>query len=210
MTFENTKHTQQSEPITLIRRRDKNGLAIVSFLCFSLAILIIVGLFFQDKLTHLFPNSYLIPWILLIFVVISIPLIYLIAHGSFKLFHPLVYAAWIYFLPVFVLGSFSLVAGNYPWYFNKITNPEYYLPLTLVYIALGFSGLTLGFAIPLGRRMGRVISQKLPVWDWGVSDLFRSAWILVIVGELFQASCLFNRQSGISISRRDFSFWCYF
>jgi hypothetical protein len=180
-----------------MRCDDRRGLAIFSALFLSLAILGVGVLILLDDLTHLFQYSYLIPWILLVFVVVCIPVIYLIIRGSFGLFHPLVYAAWIYFLPAFVLGSLCLATGlRDPWFMVLIPNPEHYLPLTLIYIALGFAGLTLGFAVPLGRRIGGAIARKLPAWDWEVSDLFRPAMFLVIIGELFKLGAFANANLG--------------
>lgn len=185
MTIESAKLTHRSDSITPMRRDNRRGLGIVFVLVLGLAILSAGALILLDDSTNPFLYSYLIPWIFLVFVVVCIPVVYLIMHGSLGLFHPLVYAAWIYFLPAFVVGSLYLATGlNDRWFMGLIPSPEYYLPLTLIYIALGFAGLSLGFAIPLGRQIGQAIARKLPAWDWEASGLFRPAMFLVIIGEL--------------------------
>jgi hypothetical protein len=169
-----------------MKRDDRRGLLTVSVLLISLAILSVGWLILLDDSAHLFQYPYLIPSIFLLSLVVCIPGVYLVVQRSFELFHPLVYAVWIYFFPAFVLGSLYLATGLHDNYMGLIPNPEYYLTLTLNYIALGFAGLTLGFAVPLGRRIGEAIARKLPAWDWEVSDIFRPAMFLVIIGELFK------------------------
>ena len=171
----------------------------VALVAFGLGLLSVgyLALSLSGNTASLFEYSYLIPWILLVFVVVSIPALYLVVRRSFELFHPLVYAAWIYFIPAFVVGSLLFATGvQTSWFVELIPNPERYLPLTLIYIALGFVGLTLGFVIPLGRRIGGAIGRQLPTWDWEASDLFRPAMFLVIIGEISKLGAFANMNLG--------------
>jgi oligosaccharide repeat unit polymerase len=127
---------------------------------------------------------YLWPWILMVMVVISAPPVYLMLRQRFDLFHPLVYASWSYFFPAFVLGSIFLATGlSEPSFMHLIPDQQYYLPLTLVYIALGYAGLTAGFAVPWGQRWGVILSRRLPVWNWRAAELLFPCCLLLIVGE---------------------------
>jgi hypothetical protein len=186
MTNKNRAITRQSDLRTPLARDDRRGILTVSILLFSFAILSVGWAVLLDDSAHLFQHPYLLPSIFLVSVVLCIPVVYLVVQGSFDLFHPLVFAVWIYFFPAFVLGSLYLATGLHDRYLGLVPNPEYYLPLTLNYITLGFAGLTLGFAVPLGRGIGETIARKLPRWDWDASDIFRPAIFLVIIGELFK------------------------
>lgn len=132
-------------------------------------------------------NAYLMPWILLVFVVVLIPSVYLIFRRRFDLFHPLVYAAWSYLFPAFVLGSLVLASGAYEWWFMAlIPDHRYYFSLTLLYIAVGFAGLSLGFALPVARRIGASLSRRFPAWEWEPANLLWPGGFLLVVGESFR------------------------
>jgi hypothetical protein len=61
------------------------------------------------------------------------PSVYLLYIGKFDLFHPLVFAAWTYVFPAFVVGSLLITFGFVnPYFMSFIDDPEYNLPLTLV------------------------------------------------------------------------------
>ncbi|MHB1456386.1 MAG: hypothetical protein ACYC0V_05660 [Armatimonadota bacterium] len=185
VTNDSVELYRRSEPTTRIRNNQHRGLGIAAMVAFGLAILLIAVLIQVNNSGSLLTNAYLLPWIILLFIVVCSPMVYLIMHGTFGLYNPLVYAAWSYFLPTFVLGSLYLASGLHnPWWMEFIRDPEYYLPLTLVYLALGFISLTLGYTVPLGRRIGAALAHKLPAWDWEVSALFRPAIILVVIGEI--------------------------
>ncbi len=112
-------------------------------------------------------RPYLIPWVLATGLVIAAPSAYLIYRKEFSLVHPLVFATITYFFPIFFLGGWSLTFGlsNY-YYLNYVTDPEYNFPLTFVYVILGFGGLSLGFFIPHGKKIGNYLATWLPKWEF--------------------------------------------
>lgn len=130
---------------------------------------------------------YLLPWVALTAIVIIAPSIVLWYKKKFDLFHPLVYAAWSYFIPAFVIGGLILAFGiSQPVFMHLIENPEYNLPLTFVYISLGFGGLSLGFTLPWGRKLGESLSAKIfPSWNWKPSDVVLPSVILLALGVFF-------------------------
>ena len=130
---------------------------------------------------------YLIPWVLMATAVIIAPSVILWYQKKFDLFHPLVYAAWSYFFPAFALGGLILAFGIFqPVFMFLIDNPEYNLPLTFVYIALGYGGLSVGYALPWGRKIGEGLSAKVfPKWDWEPSNVVLPGIILLAVGVFF-------------------------
>lgn len=126
---------------------------------------------------------YLLPWSLMVGVVIAAPNIYLIYKKQFNLFHPIVYAAWSYFFPAFFLGSLILSSGlSQPFFLSFIDDERYNLPLTMVYVALGYGGLSLGFFLPLGKYIGKRISNRLPNPQWQARDLIFPGSILLAIG----------------------------
>src|SRR6476620_3832889 len=98
---------------------------------------------------------YLIPWCIATGAVIAAPSVYLFYKGRFDPFHPLVFPAWSYFFPGFFIGGLVFAAGiSQPYFLAFIQDESYNLPLTFAYVMLGYGGLTIGFALPYGRRIG--------------------------------------------------------
>ncbi len=117
-------------------------------------------------------RPYLIPWVLATGLVIAAPSAYLIYRKEFNLVHPLVFATITYFFPIFFLGGWSLTFGLSNYYFlNYVSDPEYNFPLTFVYVMLGFGGLSLGFFIPQGKKIGNYLATWLPNWEFKPTEV---------------------------------------
>jgi hypothetical protein len=96
-------------------------------------------------------------------------------------------------MPCLVGGGFILTMGWSDHYFiNFVTEPEYNLPLTMIYISLGYIGMTLGFAVPFGRIMGTKIERVLPKWRWKLGHTWVAGYILVLSGTLVNIIGFFN------------------
>ncbi len=150
------------------------------------AIIFAVGLsvlVLTDDSANPFKQMYLLPWSLLVGAVISAPSVYLFYKGRFNLFHPLVFAAWSYFFPAFFLGSLILASGlSQPYFLTFVEDERYNLPLTMVYVALGYAGLTIGFALPFGRNIGKKINGWLPNPQWKAKEVFFPGLLLLAIG----------------------------
>ncbi len=172
----------RSQPI-LTRNRDVALLlpllvigALVFFGGLSLVIL-------TDDTINPFKDMYLMPWVVLLGIVIAIPNFYLIYRGKFHLFNPIVFAAWSYIVPAFFFGGLILASGlSQPFFLVYVEDERYNLPLTLVYAALGYGGLSLGFLLPFGKKIGDKISRRLPVWDWKPENVFLPGILLLAIG----------------------------
>ncbi len=93
------------------------------------------------------------------------------------------FPVWTYFFPAFVVGGLLLASGIVqPYYLSFVEDATYNLPLTLVYVMLGYAGLTLGFALPIGRGIGRKIAERIPEWNWRTRDVLVPALILLGLG----------------------------
>ena len=126
---------------------------------------------------------YLLPWTFLTGAVVSSPAVFLLYKGKFDPFHPLVFPAWSYFLPAFFVGGILLSLGLVePYYLAYVEDPKYNLPLTFVYIIVGYLGLILGFSLPIGRRVGEIISGWLPAWNWQNEKMPTPGMILLGLG----------------------------
>ena len=129
---------------------------------------------------------YLLPWSCLAAVCVLAPSIYLVYQGKFDLFHPLVFAAWSYIFPAYVIGSLIVAFGWVDRYFlSFIEDPQYNFPLTLVYISVGFLGMTLGFYLPIGRRLADWIEPRLPKWRWKPEQMWLPGVLLLLSGVAF-------------------------
>lgn len=151
------------------------------FLCFLVGSLLLLVL--DDDFLKTFKQLYLLPWIFLVAVVVAAPGLYLIYQKKFNLFHPLVFPAWSYFFPAYVLGGLILASGvSQPFFLAFVDDEKYNLPLTLVYVVLGFAGLSAGFYLSPGKKIGAKISKKLPVWHWENNQITIPALILLGIG----------------------------
>ncbi|MCY7346018.1 MAG: oligosaccharide repeat unit polymerase [Pyrinomonadaceae bacterium] len=140
-------------------------------------------LYLTDDTTNPFKQMYMMPWVFLLGVVIAAPNLYLIHKKRFNLFHPLTFAAWSYFIPAFFFGGLILASGlSQPFYLVFVEDEQYNLPLTLVYIALGYGGMTLGFFFASGRNIGKKISEWLPIWNWNAEKILLPGAILLAIG----------------------------
>jgi hypothetical protein len=156
------------------------------------AILLLWGLVGACLITVLIANYgfgdsssryYLFPWCIASGIVIVAPSVYLFLKGKFDPFHPLVFAAWSFFFPGFFIGGLVLAAGfSQPYFLAFVQDEHYNLPLTFIYIMIGYAGMTLGFALPFGRRLGGWIGGLLPAWEIKTSEIAIPSLILLLLG----------------------------
>ncbi|MDI1241236.1 MAG: hypothetical protein PSX80_04880, partial [bacterium] len=140
----------------------------------------------ENGLGNITPTLYILPWTLLSAVCVLAPSAYLLYIRKFNLFHPLVLEAWIYVFPAFIVGSFFLAFGWVdPYYLSLIDDPTYNLPLSLVYISVGFLGLTAGFFIPVGQYVSDLIAPRLPAWHWRPGQVWLPGTLLLCIGISF-------------------------
>ena len=153
-------------------------------LLWGLAVIFIIGYYVIDaSLNNSGTKYYLLPWTFLTGAVILAPSVYLFIKKKFDPFHPLVFAAWSYFFPAFFIGGLILAGGfSNPYFLTFIQNEEYDLPLTLVYVILGYGGLTLGFYLPLGKKIGEMLSRRLPVGNWLPEQVLKPGLFLLGLG----------------------------
>src|SRR6266404_1408598 len=146
----------------------------------------IAGLFFftaTSDVVDSYPYLFLLPWLVGLAIVLAIPLAILYYQGKFNFYNPIVFATLSYFFPAFVLGGISLASGlSNPYFLSFIQDPKYNLPLTVALTALGFSGLFLGYSLPIGKKIGAVIERRLPKYDYRPPSFLLPAGALLFLG----------------------------
>jgi hypothetical protein len=146
-------------------------------------ILILAFFLYENESDNILGDHYLLPWCLLTGAVIAAPSVYLYYKNSFNLFHPLVFAAWSYFFPAFFVGGLVLSAGfSQPFFLNFVQDERYNMPLTLVYVMLGYIGLSVGFFLPFGRKIGEKINRWMPEWNWKPEQVMIPGLVLLALG----------------------------
>lgn len=149
----------------------------------TVALVVLGYLWINDNFGILGSEFYLVPWVFISSACVLGPNIYLYYIGKLDLFHPLTFAAWSYIFPAFVVGgliiSFGLVN---PQHLTYIENPQYNLPLSLVYVSLGYLALSLGFALPFGARVAAKLDTRLPKWQWDPNSVWLPGLLLLFAG----------------------------
>ncbi len=147
------------------------------------AVLLFSFVWYENGLSDSIKGFYLLPWVAFAGIAVLAPTAYLAYKGRFDPFHPLTFAAWSYVFPAFVVGgviiAFDLVN---PFFMSFIDDPKYNLPLSLVYVAIGFIGLTVGFFLPIGRFISDKIEPRLPKWQWTPHQVWVPGVMLMIAG----------------------------
>jgi len=174
--------TKLEKPVIISSNRT-NLLLPIAFLWGFIIIFILAYLAIDSGINSPETKFYLLPWTFLTGAVVMAPSIYLYFKKQFNLFHPLVFAAWIYFFPAFFIGGLILSSGlANPYFLALVQNERYDLPMTLVYVMLGYAGLSIGFFLPLGRRLGELIKNRLPVINWSAEQLLKPSLLLLGLG----------------------------
>ncbi len=105
----------------------------------------------------------------------------------FDLFHPLFYAAWFFFLPQFVLPTLLFMFGNLETFSAQLLPDPWAARVKAVELAiLGSIGLSIGYLLPIGRRIGGLI-PRFKALDSPSSKVQLSAALLLLIGLFTQA-----------------------
>lgn len=164
--------------------KGRNGLIIPIIVLWSLGALVVAAYFWTGEgFSEALGSFYLVPWALITAAVMLAPAAYLYYKGEFDPFHPTVYGVWSYLFWTFVGGSFVLTFGiTDPYFLSFIDDPTFNLPLSLVYVSVGFLGMIAGFYIPVGGFAARNIEKVMPKWNWGTSDVWLPGLFLIFCG----------------------------
>lgn len=167
---------------TSISERRRFPLPVIGLWGF-VAVAAISLIWIENDLGHSFPGFYLLPWCLIAGICVLAPSAYMFVRGRFDFFNPLTFAAWSYVFPAFVGGGLIIAFGAVnPYFMTFIDDPEYNLPLSLVYVAVGFLGLWLGYSLPVGRYIAEKVERRLPDWKWSSSDMWLPGTVLLLAG----------------------------
>lgn len=155
--------------------------------------------FFDNRFWQSSADFYLLPWVIGTGIILLAPTAYLFYNHKFDLFHPLVHAAWAYWFPSFIVGGFLIAFGYiYPYQMTLLSDPNGDFKWTYIYISLGFLGMTAGFYLPWGKRIGVYLSRKLPAWDWQPRQVLLPAMVFLGVGLFFYVSAFISGVIGFS------------
>ena len=156
-------------------------------LLWAVVLSVVIGVVWvENDLGSTLEGFYIIPWTCLAAVCVLAPSAYLLYQGKFDMFHPLVFAAWSYVFPAYVVGSLIVAFGWVDRYFlSFIEDPHYNFPLTLIYISIGFLGMTAGFYLPVGKKLADWIEPRLPKWNWKPEQIWLPGILLLLSGVIF-------------------------
>ncbi len=146
----------------------------------------VVALFFfalANGALEAYPYLFLLPWIFGLAVLMAVPAAILYYQGKFSFANPLIFATWSYFFPAFVIGGIFLASGwSQPYFLSFIQDAQYNLPLTIVVVALGYGGLSLGYLLPIGEKIGGLFDRMMPKKDYSAEAFSIPGIVLLIIG----------------------------
>lgn len=179
-------HNFQKAHLSATHQRDGWMMLVIALLLMATVLFgcVLLVVDFEGWNLHI-ERPFLIPWVMATGLVIAAPSAYLFYRKNFSLAHPLVFATFTYFFPIFFLGGWSLTLGfsNYH-YLNYVGEPEFNFPLTFIYIMVGFACLWIGFIIPWGRRLGNYFSNFLPKWEFNPTEVVMPSIFFLLTGIL--------------------------
>ncbi len=162
--------------------KERSFLPGIALMALSVVVGLLTILFTSDSVEG-YPNLHLVPWLLGLGLLMAVPLVYLYYQGRFTFVDPLVFATLSYFFPAFVVGGLSFALGfSRPSFSSLIQDPQYTLPLTVSFVALGFAGLAAGYLLPVGAKLGSWISNVLPKADYSPDSLILPGVLLLLSG----------------------------
>lgn len=155
-----------------------------------------------------YPYLYLVPWLLGLAAVMAIPNVILYYKGQFSFANPVIFATFSYFFPAFVIGGIFFAGGwAQPYFVQLIQDADYNLPLTIVLVGLAFAGLSVGYMLPTGGKLGRFLSERLPLANYEPRSFVIPGLLLLSLGVLNTviafALGLFGYQKGDEINSYD-------
>jgi len=126
-------------------------------------------------------------WALLVslfaIAVFMLPTFYEWKRGSLDLFQPIIFATWTYLLPAFGIGGLILCFGfNQPYFLSFIQDPSRDIPLTLIYILIGFIGLCIGYYWRNTQRIADWFCSVLPRLTWEGGGAWTGGILLILFG----------------------------
>lgn len=154
------------------------------------------------------PYPFLLPWLLGLALVLAIPPLILFYQGKFRLDNPLIFATFSYFYPAFVFGGIGLAVGlSQPYFLAFVQDARETLPYTVMVVILGYAGLAIGYFLPVGRKLGEMVSHYLPNANYEMSSFRIPGAILMGLGIINSALSLvlglFGFQRGGEIGTYD-------
>jgi len=130
-----------------------------------------------------FPYLFLLPWIAGLALVLTIPSAVMFYQGKFSFADPLIFATWSYFFPAFVVGGIFLALGwSQPYFLYFIQDAKVNLPYTIFLVGLGFAGLSIGYFLPIGSKLGSIVAEILPGENISLRSYAIPGTILLLLG----------------------------
>ena len=145
--------------------------------------LIVIFFLVSEGVSETLGSYYLLPWAIACGGIVLAPSAYYYYNGTFDLFHPLVYGVWTYIFPAFALGAVIItfdMTNSYVLLF--VSEPEYNLPLSLIYVVLGYAGVVAGFYLPFNKYFVKKLDSYLPTRKWEIDDIWMPGIMLVFFG----------------------------
>lgn len=140
-------------------------------------------LFLTSAAGESYPYFYLLPWVLGLGVLESIPILIFYYQGKLSLANPIVFGTLTYLFPAFVVGGLMVTFGwSEPYYLPYVQDPETNFPYTVMLIGLGYIGLVMGYFFPLSYKFGRYMAKFMPEGNTDPATAFLPGFLLLGVG----------------------------
>jgi hypothetical protein len=166
------------------QRNERSSLILPILVLWGIVAIVVIGfLWAETDLDSSMQDLYLLPWLFLTGVIVVAPTVYLYFTGRFDFFHPIIFAAWSYVFPAFVIGGALVAFGIVnPYFLTFVEDQHFNYPYTAALIGLGFLGLTVGYFIPVGRKIAEFLEPRFPTWNWQPDQVWIPGLLLLFAG----------------------------
>lgn len=130
--------------------------------------------------------------------------------GRFDLMHPLFFASWFFFLPQFVIVMLlSAMTGEETFFGLYLTHPMEARVAALELAIIGSLGLSAGYLLPLGRRLGG-LGFRTPALETGGHAARLLALLLIGLGLIGAIGAFSSGLLGFQVPERVSTFGALF
>jgi hypothetical protein len=128
-------------------------------------------------------------------------------NGKFDIFHPLIWAGLIYFIPQFVIKSWAIIFLEEDFrMLSLLSNRVYYINLSIGCGILAYISLIAGYYFPVGKALAKFLPD-FSSWNWNLKDLKIPSLIIYSIGFVVSFYLLLIGGIGYTVYQGEYAYF---